>query len=110
MESFRIRIMEFNESYWQTVEGIKIKIVGFEFFPLFIYQADGSYGLGGKNHTRVFSAKEIKGKYIVTEEKSGYWCGILADDPEEAYSQIKHKLEEIAYTQERYQAALGKVI
>jgi len=91
----------------QEVEGFPIKVRGFEFMPLFIYQADGSYGLGdfkGQTH----SAEQIKGKYLVAETASGLWCGIIADEPEQAYWLLSEKLKEINVSLDKYRESLSK--
>jgi len=73
-----------------TVQGIPIRVKGFEFLDLFITQADGTYSLA----RRGFSRKELEGKYVVSEVTTGLNLFGAFDSPEEAHHEVSTRLHD----------------
>ena len=88
----------------REVQGIPIRVKGFEFLELFITQADGTYGLA----RRGFSREELKGKYVVSEVTTGLNLFGAFDSPEEAYYEVSAKLHEKGEERMRFVVDLKK--
>lgn len=72
------------------VQGVPIRVRGFDFLELFMAQADGTYGLA----RRWFSRRELDGKYVITEATTGFNLFGAFNSPEEAYYVVSAKLQE----------------
>ena len=73
----------------KVVSALPVKIAGFEFLDLFMYQFDGTFCL--LNDDR--SPSEMEGKFCITENKRGYYIS-YGDDPESVYYEASLKLNE----------------
>lgn len=92
---FTIRGKTIGGGIWEReIEGVSIKVRGFEFLHLFISQHDGTYYLSKNvDGTSIFDIPESKDKYIVGEEQTGFWLGKICDNPEEAYYFVSEQLK-----------------
>ena len=95
-EKFMVRCnSSFGKSYLKEVDGAPITIEGFEFMELFIYQHDGSFGLGNEKGKRIVTPRKAKGKFVVAESRTGAYISPPCSNPEEAYFKVKKKLKKV---------------
>jgi hypothetical protein len=68
-----------------------IKIKGFEFMDLYCYCHPGTFNLVGCD----LSLDEQKGKYVISENQTGYYCGKPFDSPEQCYFEFTKHLNDL---------------
>ena len=76
----------------REIDGVAVKIKGFEFLDLFITQCDGSYAIKGRERIRL----EIpRGKYAISDNHTGRNLFGAYENPEEAYSDTSRRLNDM---------------